>query len=245
MNITFCIFLIIIFLTIPFIIFFVNNKKSVENSVEKFALKTDDEMLSQPDYSIKELPNFLSDKECDTLIKIAENKGLTESKLYSDDTSSDSYDTSVRKSEQTWLYDNDDLIIKNLSNRIAKLVKLPLENQEALQVVHYGIGGKYEPHYDACISKEKETCARMNKDAGARYLTVLVYLNTVPEGGGTYFPYLKRTVKAEKGKVVIFQNTEDNTQEIIKEAKHGGNPVLSGEKWIANKWIHFNALSHP
>lgn len=200
--------------------------------------KNESEMLSDPNYDIKEISNFLSDEECKALINVATKKGLTESKLFSE--TKDTYDNNVRKSEQAWLYDSDNEVVDRLSKRIAELVKLPVENQEALQVVHYGVGGKYEPHYDACISKT--SCERMNKRGGHRYLTVLVYLNTVPSGGGTYFPYLNKTVKAEKGKVVIFQNTETKTQEIIKQAKHGGNPVLEGEKWIANKWIHFNSI---
>ena len=71
---------------------------------------------------------------------------------------------------------------------------------------------------------------------GPRYLTVLFYLNDVPEGGETVFPNINKSVKPEKRKVVIFQNVNDDGV-IIKQAFHGGEPVKEGEKWIANKWI--------
>ena len=124
-------------------------------------------------------------------------------------------------------------LISDISERICKLVHIHVSNQEALHVVHYGIGGKYEPHFDAC----KTDCDRMNDKAGHRYITVLIYLNDVEEGGETRFPKLGRSVKPRKGKAVIFNHVSLETNQIIPEAEHGGDPVLNGDKWIANKWI--------
>jgi prolyl 4-hydroxylase len=195
--------------------------------------------FKQTSYTIKEIPHFFTDEECDFIIRTATEKGLEKSRLY--EANFDDYNDQVRKSEQTWLFDDEHPRIQELSNRIAKLTKLPTSHQEAFQVVHYGVGGKYEPHYDAC-KDDKKSCERMNGKGGARYLTVLIYLNTVPQGGGTTFPQINRTVIPEKGKVVIFQNVNPKTEEIIIKAEHGGDPVIQGEKWIANKWIHINPL---
>lgn len=183
-------------------------------------------------YSIQEIPNFLSSEECDRVISLAKEKTFEESVLY--ESTSDKMDKNVRNSRQTWLYDNENEFVKSISEKVATLTNTPIENQEPSQVLNYQVGGKYDPHYDACW---QGTCDRMNKNGGARYLTVLIYLNDVEEGGGTTFPNLNKTVKAEKGKAVIFQNT-DSSENIIKDSLHGGNPVLQGEKWVINKWIH-------
>jgi len=48
----------------------------------------------------------------------------------------------------SWLYDNDHPTINTITNRIAAMVNLDMETAEPLQVVNYGIGGQYEPHFD-------------------------------------------------------------------------------------------------
>lgn len=190
--------------------------------------------VSPAQYHVREIPNFLTSEECDLIIKIAKQKGLQNSGLYEGNI--DTFNTNVRQSSQAWLYDSEDMFIKELSSRISKLINIPVSHQEALQLVHYGIGDKYEPHYDAC----KTDCNRMNGKAGHRYLTVLIYLNDVEEGGETRFPMINTSIKPEKGKIVVFKNVSLKTNAIILEAQHGGDPVIKGEKWIANKWIHIN-----
>ena len=56
------------------------------------------------------------------------------------------------------------------------------ENQEAMQVLRYGIGQKYSPHTDYF-----ENEAGM-EEGGMRYATVLMYLSDVALGGETAFP---------------------------------------------------------
>jgi prolyl 4-hydroxylase len=183
------------------------------------------------DYTIKEFPNFLTSNECDYIINLAKKKGLENSSLY--EGALDTVDNSIRKSEQVWIFDVDDLFIAGISEKISKITNMPVSHQEALQIVHYGVGGKYEPHHDAC----REKCDRMNGQSGQRYLTFLIYLNNVENGGGTRFPRIKISIKPERGKAVLFQNVDRETQKIIEDSQHGGDPVISGEKWIANKWI--------
>ena len=197
------------------------------------------ESANSAEYTIKEINNFLSHEECDLIIKLATEHGLKKSGLY--EGNKDEYDETVRKSENTWLEDGDHPTIAEISKRVAKLVNIPVSHQESLQVVHYGVGGKYEPHFDAC-KDDKKKCERMNGKSGARYMTVLIYLNTVEEGGGTRFPEINKIVKAEKGKAVVFQNVDPSTEKVLPKALHGGDPVLKGEKWICNKWIHIKPL---
>ena len=179
--------------------------------------------------------NFMSSDECDKVIEIAKKHNFEDSGLYKGD--KDDVDQSVRKSKQTWLHDNEDPLILKISKRVAKTVKLPVNHQEAMQVLYYTPGGKYEPHYDACFGDETK-CSRMNSSGGPRYKTLIVYLNDGYVGGGTVFPKIHLTTVPKKGMAVIFDNVDPVTHKIIPESMHGGEVVESGEKWLLNKWIH-------
>lgn len=62
----------------------------------------------------------------------------------------------------------------------------------------------------------------------SRFITVIVYLNDVEEGGETEFLYLHKRYKPKKGTVVIFPAGYTHT--------HRGNPPLSNEKYILTTW---------
>lgn len=200
------------------------------------------EKVSVPEYSIQELDGFLTHQECDHIIRISQDR-LKDSMVYSSDT--DKYDTSTRKSRQAWLKDAEDPIVASVSRRVAKRTGMPVENQEDLQVVSYGPGGFFKPHYDPCDG-EKDFCQRMDGSAGPRIWTYLIYLNDDFEGGETVFPLIGKAVKPKKGKCVVFQSTlPEQGSMMILEALHGGNPVLSGNKWICNKWVRGTRYTHP
>ena len=186
------------------------------------------------DYDVEEIPNFLSDEECETIIKTSIGN-LSPSRVYSDN--DDVLSTSMRKSNQCWLDDSYDCA-KIISERVKDYTKTHDNNQEQLQVVQYNKGGFFNPHYDACDGNG-EYCKRMDGNLGPRLYTMLIYLNDDFKGGETVFPKINKVVKPEKGKAVLFRNVDDNG-DIIKESFHGGVPVKDGEKWIANKWVRIN-----
>lgn len=183
-----------------------------------------------PNYDIKEIPNFLTHEECNKIIELSNGK-LFPSKVYSQN--EDLLSNDSRISQQCWLTD-DNPLIKDISERVKQFTNT-IGTQEQLQVVNYPKGGFFSPHYDACEGNEGY-CSRMNGSDGPRLLTVLIYLNDNFEGGETVFPKINKSVKPEKGKAVIFRNVDENGV-IITQALHGGEPIKSGEKWIANKWI--------
>lgn len=186
-----------------------------------------------PNYNIQEIPNFLTPEECNKIIELSNGK-LSPSKVYSQN--EDLLSNDSRISQQCWLTD-DNPIIKSISERV-KQVTNTVGTQEQLQVVNYPKGGFFSPHYDACEGNDSY-CTRMNGSDGPRLLTVLFYLNDDFDGGETVFPKINKSVKPEKGKAVIFRNVDENGV-IITQALHGGEPIKSGEKWIANKWIRIN-----
>jgi prolyl 4-hydroxylase len=187
--------------------------------------------VSIPDYDILEIPDFLSHKECDQIIEMSANK-LFPSRVYS--SSDDVFETNTRKSEQCWLDDTSPLI-SNLSTRVKNATNCHDNPSEHLQVVKYGPGGFYTPHFDACDG-DSACCKRMDGELGPRLWTLLIYLNDDYTGGETVFPKINKSVTPQKGKAVLFKNVDDNGA-VISHSFHGGNPVSSGQKWIANKWI--------
>lgn len=179
-----------------------------------------------------EIPGFLTPEECDQLRKDAINKGLVESLVLSDD--NQNIADTRRKSEQVWFnkLDNNS-IIEKIRNKSVELSGQPLSHFEDVQVVRYGVGGKYEPHYDSCNKTDVKTCHSDNP----RKMTVLIYLNDDFECGGTSFPRLSKTVKPEKGKALVFFVSNENGL-LYEDALHGGDPICKGEKWIATQWVH-------
>lgn len=187
----------------------------------------------QKDYKVFEIENFLSDEECDLIIKLAKQKGMIQSTVINDN-GKNVIDLYTRNSKQTWLEDIDNKLIKDLSNIISKLTDIPTEHQENLQIVSYEPSNYYKPHYDA--SYHPKVLPNMNYGVGPRLYTFIIYLNDNFEGGETEFPELGLKVKPQKGKAILFQNI-NNQFDLIPESLHGGCPVSSGTKWIANKWI--------
>lgn len=140
-----------------------------------------------------------------------------------------------RNSDGMFFRLREDPFIATLDERISALMSLPVENGEGLQVLHYGPGGEYRPHFDFLVPSNPtrtESIAR----SGQRVSTLIVYLNDVLEGGETIFPEVGLSVVPRRGNAVYFEYTNSRMQVDLKSA-HGGAPVGKGEKWIVNKWM--------
>ncbi|XP_069825615.1 prolyl 4-hydroxylase subunit alpha-3 isoform X2 [Dendropsophus ebraccatus] len=141
-----------------------------------------------------------------------------------------------RISKSAWLKDTIDPIIKNLDVRIAAATGLHAKAPyaEYLQVVNYGIGGHYEPHFDHATSR-KSPVYRTN--TGNRMATLMIYLSSVDLGGSTAFIYANFSTPVVKNAAVFWWNLHRNGDG-DEDTLHAGCPVLVGSKWVANKWIH-------
>nr|XP_048695076.1 prolyl 4-hydroxylase subunit alpha-3 isoform X3 [Caretta caretta]XP_048695087.1 prolyl 4-hydroxylase subunit alpha-3 isoform X3 [Caretta caretta] len=135
-----------------------------------------------------------------------------------------------------WLKDTVDPVIVSLDQRIAALTGLNIRPPyaEYLQVVNYGIGGHYEPHFDHATSR-KSPLYRMK--SGNRLATVMIYLSSVEAGGSTAFIYANLSVPVVKNAALFWWNLHRNGAG-NGDTLHAGCPVLAGDKWVANKWIH-------
>jgi prolyl 4-hydroxylase len=141
-----------------------------------------------------------------------------------------------RSGSNCWIRHNHDELTLRLAERISEIVRIPLSNAESFQLVHYGPGEQYRPHYDAWradTSKGERCLAR----GGQRLITALLYLSEVEAGGATSFPELGIEVRAAPGRMVLFHNCHPGTNRVHEGSLHGGMPVEIGEKWATNLWF--------
>jgi prolyl 4-hydroxylase len=185
-------------------------------------------------YFLYEIDNVLSNKDCDRLIKYTKNKRLSDSTVFNN-----YYNTigTNRISKTTWFKLHENEIVTKCSNIAKKLTNKNDDNLEDLQLVYYSVGGYFKPHYD--VTKDTDVDATVT----SREYTLLIYLNDVEEGGETVFPYLNLEIKPKKGKGILFRTLDDDDR-IIPESLHGGKPVIKGEKWVCNNWIHNRPINN-
>ncbi|NXI78990.1 P4HA3 hydroxylase, partial [Rhipidura dahli] len=141
-----------------------------------------------------------------------------------------------RISKSAWLKDTADPVVRALDQRIGAVTGLDLRPPyaEYLQVVNYGLGGHYEPHFDHATSM-KSPLYRMK--SGNRIATIMIYLSAVEAGGSTAFIYANFSVPVVKNAALFWWNLRRNGNG-DGDTLHAGCPVLAGDKWVANKWIH-------
>lgn len=161
-------------------------------------------------------------------------------------------DPAVRHSRQGWLAAAAHPVAARLSAAAAALTGLPASHQEDVQIASYGPGGHFVAHHDACDPTRTTNCAAMNRGAGPRRATLLVYLNdTGLEGGETEFwprgPEAPSVVvRPRTGLGVLFYNADggddaaaaDPEGRVRPDSLHRANTVRAGEKWIATVWTH-------
>ena len=129
--------------------------------------------------------------ECGALIEIA-RACEAKASVCDSDTGAVRVDA-VRNNTMSWV-DNDHPLLRSLNQRIAALTGFPLENQEPLQVLRYRPGEEYVPHHDAFTPGNQQL-----EHGGNRIATVILYLNSVLAGGGTFFPEMDMRVFRMRG----------------------------------------------
>lgn len=180
------------------------------------------------------LESFLSDKEISDILKTVKDdqfqrsyvvEGNTGSAIHKDRTSSSAM--LGRSSSET---------VRNIETRVNKIFNLSnVAYQEPYQLVRYGPGQKYSPHFDYFIENipwaKKEVAER-----GQRVATILAYLQEPDGGGDTVFPRLGIRVPPKKGTAVLWFDMDGNGN-VDPRTEHGGAEVSSGVKIAMNIWI--------
>ncbi|XP_043272912.1 prolyl 4-hydroxylase subunit alpha-1 isoform X2 [Venturia canescens] len=140
-----------------------------------------------------------------------------------------------RISKSAWLQEHEHPHVAAVSKRVEDMTSLTIDTAEELQVVNYGIGGHYEPHFD--FARREETNAFKSLGTGNRIATVLYYMSDVEQGGGTVFTGINIALWPKKGSAAFWYNLKPNGEGDYK-TRHAACPVLTGSKWVANKWLH-------
>jgi prolyl 4-hydroxylase len=184
--------------------------------------------LSTSAPALRVLDGLLCERECAELIELARprlQRALTvdaEGRHQADD----------RRTSAGMFFGLNELpLIGRIEQRLSMLLDIPVNHGEGLQVLHYLPGQEYEPHHD-WFDPDQPGYATITKAGGQRIASVVMYLNTPEQGGGTAFPHIGLTVTARRGSAVYFAYEGGDHSSL-----HAGLPVLRGEKWIATKWL--------
>lgn len=213
-----------------------------------------------------EIKNFLSKSEVAHILNMAAGISLAESTTGDVGSNGDGVEdvnkhvrvekvTKVRTSRNSWVPREKSPILDTIYRRAADLTRIdesllrrrdkkeyPELNTreslaETLQLVHYDPTQEYTAHHDFGYSHIDDN------EQGARFATILFYLNEDLAGGETAFPryvngksFHELKVKPEAGKAILFysQLPDGNMDDF---SQHAAKPVIRGEKWLINLWI--------
>uniref|UniRef100_A0AC11E1Z7 Prolyl 4-hydroxylase subunit alpha 1 n=1 Tax=Ovis aries TaxID=9940 RepID=A0AC11E1Z7_SHEEP len=140
-----------------------------------------------------------------------------------------------RISKSAWLSGYENPVVSRINMRIQDLTGLDVSTAEELQVANYGVGGQYEPHFD--FARKDEPDAFKELGTGNRIATWLFYMSDVLAGGATVFPEVGASVWPKKGTAVFWYNLFASGEGDYS-TRHAACPVLVGNKWVSNKWLH-------
>jgi prolyl 4-hydroxylase len=188
--------------------------------------------------------NFMSPVMCEHIISTA----LATENMQLSTTGNVQKESSDRTSSTVWLKDADCTDpCRLIAEKFSLIIGLPPRNMENLQVVRYLPGQEFKLHTDHQESFN-ELALR------GRLATCLLYLNVPEAGGDTWFPGVnqrsnhEQVVSPTQGSAVFFWNTIERPGSpgydaemflnVDNQMRHAGLPVISGEKWICNRWIH-------
>ena len=188
-------------------------------------------LLSMVSPRVVILGGLLSPEECDALVAAARPR-MARSLTVETKSGGEELNES-RTSEGMFFGRGESDLLRTIEARIARLLNWPVEFGEGMQVLHYGVGAEYRPHYDYFDPAEPGTPTIL-KRGGQRVGTLVMYLNEPELGGGTTFPDVGLEVAPQRGNAVFFSYDKPHPS---TKSLHGGAPVVAGEKWVATKWL--------
>ena len=190
--------------------------------------------------------DFLSESMCREIIDTA----VGTQSMKRSTTGESNNQSQSRTSSTVWLHDDDcQQPLRLIADKVSSISGLPPTHMENLQVVRYLPGQEFKLHTDHQDSFNELDCR-------GRLATCLLYLSEPESGGETWFPGLGEDDKEEtepkiaptQGSAVFFWNTVEKPGSpgydphmylnADLKLRHAGLPVLEGEKWICNRWIH-------
>ena len=242
------IFVIIIFLIMRFMSIkpFGENKELfqsnlVESSLHFDRINNEDEFKLtklHDDPQIILIDNFLTNEECEHIIKIGDPL-VKQSEVCGRNGSRPD------KSRTSWTAhigkkfinrDSKDPILMKVLEKAAKFGKKDVKNIEPIQLVRYKPGQYFKSHYDYLDTRNSMYRENVSRN-GQREITFFVYLNDVPEGvgGETQFTKINKIFKAKKGQAIFWHNMKNG--EVDPKTLHSGTELKEGTKYGLNIWV--------
>ena len=230
----------VILLVFVWVLFWCKYKDKEETGTYSFAYE--DPLFGPSTYRIYLFDNFLTAEECEAIRRCA-TPHLRRSTTLGGLKPSRTSDSHFIKT--TDLAPKDQDILTKIKEFTAEKTRTTVNQQEQLQVCRYKRDQFYKAHFDACDpynNEEENTSCQQDhaKHGGARYATLLIYLNDVVSGGETYFPNVNYTCKPKRGRAVLFYNLTQSNRPLPRPhplSKHAALPVKQGEKWVCNQWV--------
>ena len=179
-----------------------------------------------------EIPNFVSPKFCQSIIKRAKNSGFEPATITTENGVSITPD--IRNNDRVTLDDVD--LAEELWRKISPYFREPFKNSKAVslnerfRIYKYSPGQFFDWHQDGEYQKDDTLVSRF---------TMMVYLNDTVTGGGTSFAdvysphtFADFTVIPVVGKTLLFHHP----------LSHRGDPILSGEKYVLRTDVMFEQV---
>tara|TARA_R110002020_G_scaffold131211_1_gene293494 strand:- start:1553 stop:2296 length:744 start_codon:yes stop_codon:yes gene_type:complete len=179
--------------------------------------------------------NVLSPDLCDHIINLAESKGLGDNLIIRD---GKYIQDKIRTSKGSYFSYGDNDVLDTVIEALSDMCGLPPTRLEPVTIQRYQPGQEYKPHYDGFLPDDKGKMPKSAKvkESGNRCVTMITYLNTVSDGGGTVFPVLGLAIKAVQGRTIIFGNLDEHKVP-HPSSLHMGLPPEDGDKWILTFWF--------
>ncbi len=140
-----------------------------------------------------------------------------------------------RTNSAAYLSQVEDRVLWDFATLLGSIVRLPVENAEPCQLLHYTGPQEFRPHSDGFDTGGPKGAEHLSR-GGQRLFTTICYLNNVEAGGETEFPDLKIRVAPKLGRVLVFGNTVLGSNDRHPHSLHAGVAVTAGEKWALTFW---------
>lgn len=184
------------------------------------------EKIAAQGLDLYRLDHFLTADEAATLV------GLIKQQLRPSTLASHEQDEAFRTSSSCNLSALDHPLIADVDARICKLIGIDPAYSEPIQGQHYGEGQQFKAHTDYFEAHELAAAGAQ----GQRTYTVMIYLNTVAEGGETVFSQVQQRFVPQTGCALIW-NSLNADGSVNFQSLHQAMPVLRGEKLVITKWF--------
>ena len=179
--------------------------------------------------------NVLSPDLCDHIVNLATTQGLGNNLIIRD---GKYVQDEMRTSKGSYFSYGDNDVLDTVIEALSDMCGLPPTRLEPVTIQRYQPGQEYKPHYDGFLPDDKGKMPKSAKvkESGNRCVTMITYLNTVSDGGGTVFPVLGLAIKAVQGRTIIFGNLDEHKVP-HPSSLHMGLPPEDGDKWILTFWF--------